>query len=332
MSIISIRIETFINTKGVDSNMMWAGSVKVGMDTKTGKDEWDTKEAEQLYKKLFGLDREYHYADPGRDLAIEKAERSKQLGGLEISMDLIRNYQAKSICRHCWAIRSIGMCIYGFKKVKVRKPIWRKRWERKEIIRKNVSSVKRVMDWNKYHRGLKKVYGAYRKGMFRSRWTLYKLLNQLIDKCSKNEVVVYETIAEEKWIFKGWESVPVEFELVCPLRILFRNSDFLVLDEKEVWDFEPPQFLRRKRWGVGVWDNDSNNNFLEITDHFVDQVILDDDEREYQEEDRVDNSETIEETETEEQKDQYVCDNCSMKDTCKYAYDPYCKFECLADK
>jgi len=310
--------------------------VKVGDMEKV----WDTSEAEQLYKKLFGLDKEYHYDDPQRDYTVERAERSKQLGGVEVNLELIRNYTARNICRRCKALRTLGFCIYGFGKVEVKKTIWKKKWEKREVIRKGVPSVKPVVDWNKYHRGLRKVYGAYRKGMFRSRWTLHKLINQLIDKCSRNEVVVYETVCEERWIFKGWEQVPVEFELTCPLKILFKRADFLVLDERDEWDYEPPRYLRRKRWGVGCWDSDreENDEFIEIADHFVDQCILDDDDREYIESDKVDNSETIEETEeaeieeTEEEQSEYVCDNCDLKNSCKYAYDPYCKFECLADK
>ena len=332
MMIIRIKTETFINLKGVDSNMSGMKGVTVGME-----DPWDTTEAEQLYKKLFGMDKEYHYADPGRDWTVEKAERSKQLGGIEINTDIIRNYNAKSICRHCWALRTLGSCIYGLGKVKHRKTVWKKKWERRVIKHENEPSVVPIFTGAgdpKYYRMKKKIYKLYRKGVFRSRWTLYKLLNQLEDKFTKWDIEV-STWYEEKWIFKGWEAIPIEFELVCPLRILFGSADFLALWERDQWDFEPPHSLRRRKWGVGHWDDrEENDEFIEIADHFVDQVIWDDDDREYQEEDRIDNSETIDEEteETNEQRDKYVCDNCDLKHSCEYAFDPYCKFECLADK
>jgi len=239
-----------------------------GMETDL---KWESvKEAEEFYRRYFGMDKEYSFADPQRDYKTVDESKIKA-GGMEINLDLIRNYQAKNICRRCWALRTLGMCIYEYNKVKVQKTVFRKKWERKEIVKHNVPSVKRVMDWNKYHRGLKKIYKAYRKGMFRSRWTLHKLLNQLVDKCSKNEVVVYETVAEERWKFQGWEAIPIEFELVCPLKILYGSADFLKLWERDVWDFDP-----------------------KAPDHFQSWAIWDDDEREAFEEDRIDNSETIE--------------------------------------
>lgn len=247
--------------------MMWAGSVKVGTDMEK---VWDTSEAEEFYRRYFGMDKEYSFANPQRDYKTVDEEKLKA-GGMEVNLELIRNYQARQICKHCWALRTLGMCIYEYNKVKVQKTVFRKKWERKEIVKHNVPSVKRVMDWNKYHRGLKKIYKAYRKGMFRSRWTLHKLLNQLVDKCSKNEVVVYETVAEERWKFQGWEAIPIEFELVCPLKILYGSADFLKLWERDQWDYDP-----------------------KAPDHFQSWCIWDDDEREYQKEDRIDNSETIE--------------------------------------
>ena len=305
-----------------------------------GDFKWDNIEkARNFYEEWWGLNKEKEkgFADPGVDYkTTTKAKRSEQLGGIEVNLELIRTYQARNICRRCWAWRVLGFCIYEFNKVFVRKTFWRKKWEREEIVKHNVPAVKRTMNWTEYRNGLKKIYKAYRKGMFRSRWTLHKLINQLIDKCSKNEVVVYETVCEERWIFRGWEQVLVEFELTCPLKILFGSADFLVLDERDEWDFEPPK-PRKRRWGVGCWDDrEENNEFIEVVDHFVDQCTWDDEQRELEEEDRLDNSETIEETETEEQsekqKDQYVCDNCDLKHSCEYAFDPYCRFGCLADK
>lgn len=311
MIIIRIKSESFLNLKGVDSNMTQAKCVtEFGTTTDL---QWENVEkAKEFYEQLWGLNREYSFADPGRDYTVEKAERSESLGGMEVNLDLIRNYQAKRICRRCWALRTLGQCIYGFSKVKVQKTVFRKKWERKEIVKHNAPSVKRSMDWRKYREGLKKIYKAYRKGMFRSRWTLHKLINQLVDKCSKNEVVVYETIAEEKWIFKGLEQFPVEFELVCPVKILFGSADFV---------FDIRDYINERA-------------DPKAPDHFQSWAVWDDDEREYIESDKVDNSETIEteeETET-DKKIEYVCDNCDLKDSCKYAFDEYCKFECLLDK
>ena len=63
--------------------------------------DWDSSEAEGFYKKLFGLDKEYHYADPQRDWTVERAERSKSLGGLEYSTEYIKLYNLLSRCRSC---------------------------------------------------------------------------------------------------------------------------------------------------------------------------------------------------------------------------------------
>ena len=315
MMIIRIKTETFINTKGVDSNMSgMKGVTEFGTDMET--DMWDTTEAEQLYKKLFGMDKEYHYADPGRDLAVEKAERSKSLGGMEVNTDIIRNYTAKRICRHCWALRELKRCIYDEKQpIKHRKTVWKKKWERRVIKHENEPMVVPVFYGAgdpRYNRMRKKIYSLYRKRAFRSRWTLYKLLNQLEDKFTKWDIEV-STWYEEKWVFKGWKKEIKEFELVCPLRILFGSADFV----------------------FNMRDYINERVDTKAPDHFIDQVIWDDDDREYQEEDRMDNSETItiEETEeTNEQRDKYVCDNCDLKHSCEYAFDPYCKFECLLDK
>jgi len=166
------------------------------------------------------------------------------------------------------------MCIYEYNKVFVRKTIWRKKWERRIIKHENEPMVVPIFTGAgdpKYNRMEKKIYKLYRKRAFRSRWTLYKLLNQLKDKYTKWEVKV-STWYEEKWIFKGWETIPIEFELVCPVKILFKSADFLTLWERDQWDYDP-----------------------KAPDHFQSWAIWDDDEREYQEEDFEDTSETIEE-------------------------------------